>query len=79
MSNKKNEKGFYINVALIVIVLAAIIYIAVSGSMPKGADIPETPDVNVETEAETENEAEADVETEVKAEKEETTEETVAE
>lgn len=79
MSNKKNEKGFYINVALIVIVLAAIIYIVVSGSMPKGADIPETPDVNVETEAETENEAEADVETEVKAEKEETTEETVAE
>ena len=79
MSNKKNEKGFYINVALIVIVLAAIIYIVVSGSMPKGADIPETPDVNVETEAETENEAEADVETEVKAEKEETTEDTVAE
>ncbi len=65
MSNKKNEKGFYINVALIVIVLAAIIYIVVSGSMPKGADIPETPDVNVETEAETENEAEAEVETEV--------------
>jgi len=68
MSNRKNEKGFYINVALIVIVLAAIIYIVVSGSMPESADIPEIPDVNVETETETENEAEAEAETEKEAE-----------
>ena len=41
MSNKKSGAGFYVTIALIVVVLAAIIYIVVTGSMPKGADVPE--------------------------------------
>ncbi len=68
MSNKKNGAGFYVTIALIVVVLAAIIYIVVSGSMPKGADVPDDLGAVVESEVENETEAEADTETESEAE-----------
>ena len=48
---KKSDKGFYAIIALIVIVVAAIAYVVISGSI----DTPETDPagVNVETDAET--------------------------
>ena len=68
MSNKKNGAGFYVTIALIVVVLAAIIYIVVSGSMPKGADVPDDLGAGVETEVENETEAENESEAEAETE-----------
>ena len=68
MSNKKNGAGFYVTIALIVVVLAAIIYIVVSGSMPKGADEPDDLGAGVETEVENETEAENESEAEAETE-----------
>ena len=72
MAGRKNsDKGFYVIIALIVLVVAAIAYVIISGSYIPGANDGAADDnLAVEGEANVDNEvdAEADAEAEVEAE-----------
>ena len=70
MAGRKNsDKGFYVIIALIVLVVAAIAYVIISGSYIPGANDGAADDnLAVEGEANVDNEVDAEADAEVEAE-----------